>query len=133
SAGLTFFNRHALSTADVLAGRTQAGLPYFGRSETVTNTGTILAGRNQPGSSMPLNDFTPPIRNYPLSPANPPIVPDRNLALRGPPVAPETMLPQQPLTPGMIPPESAAPPAMQSPFNWAVRSPLFGTESADTG
>ena len=62
SAGLSFFNRQSVSVGDVLAGQTQAGMPYYGRSETVVNIGGIVAGRNAPGSSAPLSTHVVPDR-----------------------------------------------------------------------
>lgn len=135
SAGLTFFNRRSVSVADVLSGRAAAGLPYYGRSETVLQTGNILAGQNQPGSSMPLS---PQIQPTLLRPADPrlggPMQPMQagELLRQGQLLSSEAILAatrrMEGLTSGT--PTSTAMTPVDS-YAAAAQSPLFGTGYID--
>lgn len=134
SAGLTFFNRRAVSVADVLAGRTAAGLPYYGRSETVLQTGGILAGQNQPGSSVPLN---PQIQPTLLQPADPrlggPISPMQasDLLRQGQLLSSEAILAATRRMQGIAASPAQTPIMPVDSYAAAAQSPLFGTGYID--
>lgn len=138
SANITYFNRRAYSVSDsryLPSGTANpVNTPYYDRANTVSNTGVIRSGVNQPGSSTLQTPFTPLYQGSNATYGQPAGGMNQQLT----PPDRRTLVPDslQPLDGAGNPPAymsvgSTSIPDWQRDYMAAIQSPLFGPSQLD--